>query len=51
MENIFSQMEIFMKEIGKMEKQMELVNLFLMMEIFMKENLKIILFVEMEFFV
>ena len=46
---IFSQMEILMMEIGKMEKQMEKENLFLKMEIFMKVNLKIILFLVMVF--
>ena len=44
MDIIFFQMEILMKEIGKMEKQMEMENLILKMVIFMKENLKIILF-------
>ncbi len=46
---IFSQMEILMMGIGKMEKQMEKENLFLKMEIFMKVNLKIILFLVMVF--
>jgi hypothetical protein len=42
---IFFQMEMLMKVIGLMGKQMVKENLLLKMVIFMKENLKIILFV------
>ena len=42
MENLLLQMEMFMKENGKMIKEMEMENILGQMEMFMKENGKMI---------